>query len=184
MSKFLQPGRLQAKRQWRGRRRKIARLGGVEAGLREPREWAFGVVHAGGAVGSTRLPAVGQSRVTCARLRPIPARQAFPKLSDAERWLLEFRFHEAAVRDLRQPAKSGRSPATAFLPHAAVAARPDTSSARSTRQSEHRRADLSSADRDGARQASASARQRRVRASGTPPRSGQVRHGPTRHRTQ
>ena len=33
--------------------------------------------------------------------RPIAARQASPKLSDAHRGILEFRFHEAAARDPR-----------------------------------------------------------------------------------
>jgi hypothetical protein len=44
--------------------------------------------------------------------RPIPARRASPKLPDAQRWLLEFRCHEAAVRDLRQPASSCTWPRT------------------------------------------------------------------------
>ena len=45
--------------------------------------------------------------------RPIPARQASPKLSDAQRWLLKFRFREAAVRDLTHPARSRQWPPAA-----------------------------------------------------------------------
>jgi hypothetical protein len=44
--------------------------------------------------------------------RPIPARQASPKLSDAQRWLPKFRFHEAAVRDLTHAATEGHSAGT------------------------------------------------------------------------
>ena len=44
------------------------------------------------------------------RCQPIPARQADLKLSDAQRWLFELRFSEAAVRDLRQPAIMESSP--------------------------------------------------------------------------
>jgi hypothetical protein len=39
--------------------------------------------------------------------RPRPALRVSPKLPDAWRWLFVFRFHEAAVRDLTQPATSG-----------------------------------------------------------------------------
>ena len=41
--------------------------------------------------------------------RPTPDLRGSPKLPDAQRWLFVFRFHEAGVRDLRQPATSVHS---------------------------------------------------------------------------
>jgi hypothetical protein len=45
------------------------------------------------------------------RYRPTPYLRVSPKLPVAKRWLFVFRFHEAAVRQPRQPAKGGRSDA-------------------------------------------------------------------------
>jgi hypothetical protein len=44
-----------------------------------------------------------------ASYRPQAARQVFPKLPDAQPGFFAFRFYEAAARDLRQPAKFGRT---------------------------------------------------------------------------
>jgi hypothetical protein len=57
---------------------------------------------------SPRSCASWKQPIASERSRPIPARRASANFSDAQRWLLEFRFHGAAVREFRQPLNCGR----------------------------------------------------------------------------
>ena len=73
--------------------------------------WDSGQSHWGPAVPLRELPVHAEAADSG---RPIPAGRIAPKRPDGEPLIFLFRFYEAAVRDLTDPARSGPSRSSAI----------------------------------------------------------------------